>query len=153
MAVKVCELVAIILSALVLGVFWGPWVGLTRSISSFSPEIFLAVVGRLSRNLAPVMTVLMPLSLLSIVPVLVLSHGAARLTFSLSMAGLALFVVALLVTALIEVPIVKRIETWTVATLPDDWQQLRDRWGRFHLVRIGAALAGLALLVSGAIFE
>jgi uncharacterized membrane protein len=61
--------------------------------------------------------------------------------------------VALLVTVLIEVPIVKQIETWTASTLPGNWEQLRDRWGAFHVVRVIAALAGLVLLVVGAIYQ
>jgi hypothetical protein len=50
-------------------------------------------------------------------------------TFNLAMtmAGFALFLAALLVTIIIEVPIVKQIEAWTVSTLPENWQQLRDR--------------------------
>jgi CHASE1-domain containing sensor protein len=55
-------------------------------------------------------------------------------------------------TGLIEVPIVKRIRPWTVSTLPDNWQQLRDRWVSFHLIRVLGGFAGLALLVAGAIF-
>lgn len=43
MALKIWELSSIILSALVTGVFWGPWVGLTRSIATFAPEAFLAL--------------------------------------------------------------------------------------------------------------
>jgi hypothetical protein len=53
---------------------------------------------------------------------------------------------------LVEVPIVKQIETWAVSTLPDNWQHLRDRWGAFHVIRIVASIAGLVLLVVGAIF-
>jgi hypothetical protein len=63
-----------------------------------------------------------------------------------------LFVFTLLVTVRVEVPIVKQIETWTVATLPDNWQQFRDRWGAFHLLRIVPSLAGVVLLLIGAIF-
>jgi uncharacterized membrane protein len=149
---KICELVSIVLSALVAGVFWGPWVGLTRSMASFEPEIFLAIVRRLSRNIAPVMTFLMPVALLSIVPALIFSFGERPKTFYLFLGGLFLFVVALGVTMFVEVPIVKQIETWTVATLPDNWKQLRDRWGAFHVVRVVVSVAGLGLLVAGAIF-
>jgi hypothetical protein len=152
MNLKVWELISILLSALVTGVFWGPWVALTRSIGTFDPEVFLAIVNRLSRNIAPVMTILMPAALLSMVPVLFLSFNKERGTFYLAFAGFALFLVALLVTVLVEVPIVKQIVTWTPSTLPDNWQQLRDRWGAFHLVRIVASFAGLFSLLAGALF-
>jgi hypothetical protein len=42
--------------------------------------------------------------------------------------------------------------TWTGATMPANWQQLRDRRGSFHLVRIVSSIAGLGFLISGAIF-
>ena len=44
-----------------------------------------------------------------------------------------------------------RIATWTATTLPADWRRLRDRWGAFHVVRVVSALAGLTLLVAGAL--
>jgi uncharacterized membrane protein len=152
MALKVCELISIVASALVAGMFFGPWLALTRSIGSFEPEVFLAVVHRLNRNMAPVMTILMPVALLSIVPVLSISYGEQPKTFSFALTGFVLFTVALLVTMLVEVPIVKQIETWTVSTLPGNWQRLRDRWGAFHLMRIVPSMVGLVLLLVGAIF-
>jgi uncharacterized membrane protein len=149
---KICELVSLVPAVLVAGMFFGPWVALTRSMRAFSPEMFLAVVDRLNRNMALVMTVLMPVALLAIVPVLALSYGAQRGTFYLALAAFALFVVALLVTVIVEVPIVQQIGTWTIATLPANWQQLRDRWGAFHLVRIASGLGGLFLLLLALIF-
>lgn len=91
---------------------------LSRSISTFAPEVLLAIVNRLSRNIAPVMTVLIPAALLSMVPVLFLSFDEGPRTFYLTLAGFALFLAALLVTIIVEVPIVKQIETWRVSTLP-----------------------------------
>lgn len=148
---KSWQLVNLVFSIAVSGMFWGPWLALSRSMPAFEPEFFLAVVRRLNRNMAPVMTVLMPGALLSALPVLVVSYGDHPGTFGLTLAGLALFVVALLVTMLVEVPIVRRIDTWTVSTLPDDWQRLRDRWGTYHLVRIATSVAGLGALLVAAV--
>ncbi|MGB7025414.1 MAG: DUF1772 domain-containing protein [Candidatus Acidiferrales bacterium] len=152
MNLKIWELVSIFLSALVTGVFWGPWLGLSRSITTFSADVFLAIGHRMIRNLAPVMPFLMPDAILSFVPVLVISFHECPLTFCLTLAGFALFIVALLVTLIVEVPIDNRIKTWTVTALPDNWQQLRDRWEIFHVVRTAASVAGLLLLLIGAIF-
>ena len=60
MILKIWELASILLSALVTGVFWGPWVGLSRSIATFTPDVYLAIGHRMIRNLEPVMTILMP---------------------------------------------------------------------------------------------
>ena len=152
MTLKVCQLLSIILSAMVAGIFCGPWVALTRSLSAFNPALFLAIVNRMSRNLAPAMTILMPAAVLSMVPILFISYRYQPSTFFLTLAAAILFIVALLVTVIVEVPIVKQIETWKVATMPGNWQQLRDRWQAFHVVRIVVSLAGLILVVTGAIF-
>ena len=119
-------------------------------MKTFTPEVFLAIVDRMNRNMAPVMTVLMPATLLSIIPVLILSYHQPA--FWLNAAAFILFIVALAVTVFIEVPIVEEIVTWTIPTLPSNWQQLRDRWARFHIVRVIAGLTSLVLLVIGAIF-
>jgi hypothetical protein len=69
-----------------------------------------------------------------------------------TLAGLALFVVALLITLLVEVPLDNQFEGWTVTTLPANWQELRDRWEWFHVIRSWVSVAGLALLLAGALF-
>ena len=152
MALKLFELLSIVLLMIVGGLYWGPWVALSRSMATFEPGVFLAIVKRMNRNMEPVMTVLMPVALVSTLPVMVLSFGKQRYTFYLTLAGLAMFLVTLMVTLVVEVPIVKQMDTWTGSTLPDDWQELRDRWGAFHLLRILPAVAGLILLLVSVIF-
>jgi uncharacterized membrane protein len=151
MALKISEIVSIVLLAFVGGLYWGPWMALTRSIGTFSSEVLLVVVKRMSRNMAPVMTVLMPVALLSTVPVLILSFDNRPHAFYLTLVALALFIVTLIVTLTVEVPIVTKMESWTPSTIPENWEQLRDRWGSFHLLRIVPAIAGLILLIIGAI--
>jgi uncharacterized membrane protein len=132
--------------------FHGPWIALSRSMKTFSPEVFLEIVDRMNRNMAPVMTVLMPGTMLSIIPLLLLSYHQRPMVFYLSMAALLLFLLALLVTVVVEVPIVQQIVTWTPSTLPANWRQLRDRWMRFHVIRVIAGLASLIFLVVAALF-
>lgn len=148
MVLKLLQLMNIVLLLLVSGMYWGPWLALTRSIATFEPDVFLAIVQRLNRNMEPLMTALLPLALLSTLPVLVFEYGGR--TFYLTLTGFVLFVVTLLVTVFVEVPIVKQIVTWTA--LPDNWQQLRDRWGAFHYARIVPSLVGLVLILIAAIF-
>ena len=149
MTLKIWELISIILSAVVGGMYWGPWLALSRSMNTFKPDVFLDVVDRMNRNMAGLMTALVPLALLSIPPVLFFSYNRRPRTFYLNLMGFAVFIVALVVTVL---PIVKRIVTWTVGTLPGNWQQERDRWGAFHIIRVVAGIGGLVLLVAEAIF-
>lgn len=151
MALKLFEIVSIVLLAIVGGLFWGPWIALTRTIATFSPEMLIVIVKRMSQNMAPVMTALMPLALLSTLPVLILSFDTRPHTFYLTLAALALFIVTLIVTLTVEVPIVTKIDSWTPDVLPEDWERLRDRWGSFHLLRVIPAMAGLVFLLVGAI--
>jgi uncharacterized membrane protein len=152
MNLKMWEVISIVLSALVGGMYWGPWLALSRSMRTFKPEVFLDIVDRMNQDMESVMSILTPAALLSIAPVLFFSFNKRPRTFYLTFAGFTLFIVALLVTVLVEVPIVKQIVTWTAGTLPGNWQQLRDRWGAFHIIRVVAGIGGLALLVGGAIF-
>jgi uncharacterized membrane protein len=152
LTMKTWELISVICSALVAGMFYGPWAALSRSMKTFTPEVFLAIVDRMNRNMAPVMTVLMPAALLAMIPVLLGSYGTRPRIFSFYAAAFVLFLIAVGVTVSVELPIVKEIVTWTVATLPADWQQRRDRWVRVHVIRVVAGLASLVLLVIAAIF-
>jgi uncharacterized membrane protein len=149
---KTWQLISIVLSTLTVGMFHGPWIALSRSMKTFSPEFFLEIVDRMNRNMAPVMTVLMPGTMLAIIPVLLFSYRQQAMVFYLSAVALLLFLIALLVTVVIEVPIVQQIVTWTPSTLPANWQQLRDRWMRFHVVRVIAGMASLIFLLVAAIF-
>ena len=149
---RLLDLLSITLAALVLGVFWGPWLGLTRSIRTLAPAVFLEVVHRLDKNLGGIMGVLFPVTLLSIVPVLVFTT-TQPVSFVLTLIGFLLFVVALVVTAAVEVPIVKQIRGWTISTMPSNWETLRDRWVSFHLLRVLPGIGGLVALMAGALWQ
>jgi hypothetical protein len=152
MTLKIWELISIVLSALVGGMYWGPWLALSRSMHTFKPEVFLDIVDRMNANMESLMTILTPVALLSIIPVLFFSYKKQPMNFYLTLTGFGLFIVALVVTMLVEVPIVEQIVTWKAGALPDNWRQLRDRWGAFHIIRVVAGIGGLVLLVAGAIF-
>ncbi len=149
---RLLDILSIVLASLVMGIFWGPWLALTRSIRTLSPEVFLVVVHRLDTNLGRIMGFLFPVTLLSMIPVIVLSVGQpVSLTFEI--AGFALFLLALIVTAAVEVPIVTQIRGWTDVPLPAGWEQLRDRWVSFHLLRVIPGILGVALLIAGALWQ
>jgi uncharacterized membrane protein len=150
---KIAQIISVLLLAFIGGMYWGPWIALTRTMSNLKPEVLIAVVRQLSKNMATVMTPLTPLSLLSTVPVLVLSFHNHRATFFLTMAALVLFAITLLITLIIEVPIVKKIESWTPSSLPDNWEQLRDKWGSFHYLRVIPAMVGLGLMAVGLVIK
>ena len=65
MRTRAAQATTIVLFALVMGVFWGTWFSLSRTMDQLSAETFLAVGHEMIRNLGGPMAVLLPLSLLS----------------------------------------------------------------------------------------
>ena len=152
MKLKLAQFINILLLFLVAGVLWGTWFSLARSITSITPETFLAIGKIMIENLALPMSILMPIALLSTLPALILLYQQkSTLAFYLTLSGLALFVVALVVTLVVNVPIDNQIKQWTVETLPTNWEAIRDRWEFYHVVRTFVSLSGLMLIVGAAL--
>ena len=142
-ALRLILFVHVFLFALVVGVFWGTWFSLSRSMSAITPSTFLEVGHTMIANLGGPMAVLMPATLVSAVPVLfVLYRLHRRASFALILVGAALLVVALVITLSVNVPIDYAIAGWTVDTLPSDWTSIRNRWEAYHAARTFISLAG-----------
>ena len=152
MKTRVAQVITIVLFALVMGVFWGTWFSLSRTMDQLSAETFVAVGHEMIQNLGTPMSILLPFALLSALITLVLArqegHAAA---FRWVAAGFLLMVAALVITLAVEVPIDNRIQTWTVATLPADWRSIQSRWELWHTVRTFASIAALAAVAIGAV--
>ena len=146
MRVRVAQAATIVLFALVMGVFWGTWFSLSRTMDQLSAETFVAVGHQMIRNLGVPMAILLPLALVSALVTLALLRRDRRpAAFWWLAAGFALMVVALVLTLAVEVSIDNQIQDWTAATLPGDWRSIQARWELFHTIRtflsIGAVVA------------
>jgi uncharacterized membrane protein len=64
--------------------------------------------------------------------------------FYCGLLSLILIIVVLLVTLLVLVPIDNDIKEWTTSTLPEDWEDIRDKWKIFHAIRTFTSLASFA---------
>ena len=153
MRIRAALATTIVLFALVMGVFWGTWFSLSRTMHRLSGETFVAVGHEMIQNLGVPMAILLPLSLLSALVTLALlwpsRHTAA---FWWLLAGFLLMVVALVVTLAVEVPIDNRIEDWTAATLPADWRSIQSRWELFHTIRTLVSIAAVvAATIAGVV--
>jgi len=142
--IRAAQATTIVLFALVMGVFWGTWFSLSRTMNQLSAETFLAVGHEMIRNLGGPMAILLPLALLSaLVTLALLWQGRRAAAFWWLLAGFLLMVVALAITLVVEVPIDNKIQTWTAATLPGDWRSIQSRWERFHTIRTFASIAAV----------
>jgi uncharacterized membrane protein len=134
---RVAQFGNVVLVALVMGVFWGTWFSLSRSIASITPESFLEIGHLMIANLGGPMSVLM-------------RQGRGAATY-LTLAGLLLLAAALVVTLAVNVPIDDEINQWTRNTLPPNWTVMRDRWEFYHTVRTFASIGSLGCAVAGAL--
>jgi uncharacterized membrane protein len=135
---------ALFLLMLVAGVFWGPWFALTRSLRVFSAEEFIKITRTLSTNIGPGMRFLLPGTIVVTGVAAALFPDKQSMAFYLAIASPVLLAVSLIVTVAVEVPIVKTVEQWTAATLPADWAAKRDRWLKFHIIRVVVSFGSFA---------
>ena len=151
MKVRAAQATTIVLFALVMGVFWGTWFSLSRTMGQLSAETFLAVGHQMIRNLGLPMAILLPLALLSaLVTLALLWPGGRTAAFWWMAAGLLLMVAALVITLAVEVPIDIQISTWTAATRPGDWRSIQARWEQFHTIRTFLSIAAVIAVTIGA---
>jgi uncharacterized membrane protein len=152
MRTRVAQATTIVLFTLVMGVFWGTWFSLSRTMDQLSAETFVAVGHQMIRNLGGPMAILLPFALLSALITLVLvrqdGHTAA---FRWLLAGFLLMLAALVVTLAVEVPIDNKIETWTAATLPADWRSIQARWELWHTIRTFLSIAAVVAATISAV--
>lgn len=66
----------------------------------------------------------------------------ARLCFAVAA---ALYALVILVSVVREVPLNRRIKSWSADSPPDDWALVRHTWSSGHALRTGLAVAGLVI--------
>ena len=72
---RIAHFANILLFALVMGVFWGTWFSLSRSIGSIRAETFLEIGHTMIDNLGRPMSILMPAALISSVLLIIVLVG------------------------------------------------------------------------------
>ena len=148
MGQKSIQLVTGLLLVLVTGLFWGTWFSLSRTMYELPPEIFITIGKQIIKNVAIPMSIIMPASIIGLLILFIGSWKTKSVYFYCILATLILFIIALIITVVIEVPIDNQIKTWTVTTMPSNWQNLRDHWEFYHTIRTFVSLAGLAFFMT-----
>jgi len=143
MKLKAVEFISLLLAALVMGVFWGTWFTLTRSIHDFSAAEFIHIGKTIIDNVAIPMSIIMPATLLFMLIATLLSRRVNKSSFYFYLISLLLMVVTLVITVAVEVPIDNQIKTWTETTVPANWESLRVRWDTFHTLRTFTSIASV----------
>jgi uncharacterized membrane protein len=147
------ELLCVVSSSLVVGLFSGPWVALRRSFKSFHPKLVLEIVSRMGQSMSPSMTILTPITVLSMIILLIESLGANQFAWILNAGSLVLTILSLVVAIVFEVPIVNEIAAWASSSIPENWKRRRDYWIAIHKIRVFAGFGSLISLIAALVFR
>lgn len=152
-AIFIVQFISLVLLMLVTGIFWGTWFSLSRSIEKVSAATFLENGRVFINNLAKPMRFIMPLTILFVIASVVFYPNKGSAGFMLDIVSLALIIITLLITLVIEVPIDNQIKTWTVSTLPPNWESLRSKWQLFHTIRTFTSIGSFVFLLASALLK
>jgi hypothetical protein len=140
----VVDFINLLLSALLVGTMFCVWLVFNPSQLDASHYIILQQQG--IRTLHPIMPRLGALTVLMTVASAVLAREN-KVRMSMLIGTAILFILSGLITRFANMPINAIVRGWNSAAPPDQWTALRDAWWRWHCLRLGSGLAGLALLV------
>ena len=153
MTQKSIQLITGLLLVLITGLFWGTWFALSRTMFELPAEIFITVGKQIIKNVAIPMSIIMPASIIGLIILLIGSWKRKSVYFYCILITLALFIIALIITVGIEVPIDNQIKTWTPDTIPSEWRSIRDHWEFYHTVRTFVSVAGIAIYITAIMNE
>jgi uncharacterized membrane protein len=136
---------------LVCGVFWGMYFSLSRSYHVFAPAELAKIARTIVRNLEVPMRNISLLCLLLMGLSIAFYPNKGSWAFYAIIASLLLIITSLVITTAIEVPINNKVITWTPENTPPDWEQLRNRWQYYNVVRTIAALLSFILFTTAVV--
>ncbi|MDJ1480901.1 DUF1772 domain-containing protein [Cytophagaceae bacterium YF14B1] len=145
---QLIQFITLLLLLLVTGVFFGPWLALHRSLHLFSKEEFIKITKILGANLGRPMQIMMPLCIVFMLLSVISFPQKSSVGFYVMVASLICILITLIVTLTTELPIVNKIREYTIETLPANWEAIRDKWVRFHALRVFPAILSFALFIT-----
>jgi hypothetical protein len=150
MARYALQFIDIMIIALLAGSVFGIWRGYDPS--GYSPAAFLEI----HQGAVRVLNTLLPaMGAAAIVLTGILAWNATgkALPFRLYVVAMAAMVTAALVTRFGNQPINATVMTWTADSIPSGWEELRDTWWQWHLVRVAAIITALAVLLAAVLAD
>ena len=144
------QLLAILAAAMVSGSVFGIWRGYDPA--GYSPAAFVEVHQGAVRGL----NVLLPaigLATILLTVILTVQAGRQSRAFPLYLLAVLGFLAGGIVTRFGNQPINAVIMQWTPASMPADWQAMRDSWWTWHKLRLAASVGGLLFLVAAVLAD
>jgi uncharacterized membrane protein len=144
MAMNIIRFVLLVLMALLVGSMFGILIGYNPA--SLSASAYVEQHQNAVRSLNTLFPVMGAICIV-LTAVLAARSGANRRVRYLLLAAVLLMLVAALVTRFGNQPINAIIMTWNTQVQPADWEQLRDQWWQWHVVRTIAAILAFSSVV------
>ena len=148
MLLKTVRLANLLLAGTLAGNELGTWAAVHPAAEKLGPPERLRAEQELTRRFGAIMPAWMGAALVSSFLATLLSRGSAG--FRATLFGTLCFAAMLASTRLGNVPINDRTLELTEDDI-EEFERLRDRWGRLHTLRVALTMAGLGALVSGAL--
>jgi uncharacterized membrane protein len=136
---------------LVCGVFWGLYFALSRSYQVFEATELAKIARTIVANLEVPMRNIALLCLGLFTACVVFYPVKSVWNFWALCASLLFVAGALVITTAIEVPINNQVVTWTKGNVPDNWQQVRNRWQYYNVIRVIFSVLGFLLFAAAII--
>ncbi len=138
----------LLLVSLLVGTMFGVW--LLFNPVGLSPDFYVELHQHGIRTLNRPMPILGAVCTLLTIVLAILDKGNHAVCFMLVVAVVFL-VVGGMITRFLNQPINSQVMTWSIQAPPSNWTELRDKWWRWHIVRMLAGIGALSLLILAAL--
>jgi uncharacterized membrane protein len=135
----------LLLAALVVGAMFGVW--LIFNPAGLDASFYIALHQQGIRTLNKKMPALGAVAILLTIAAAALGR-VNIVRFRLLTAAVVCFLASGLITRFLNQPINAIVMAWSASSPPSNWTALRDKWWRWHLIRLATGIIGLSLLVA-----
>jgi len=143
--------VNLVLAGMLAGNEFGTWAAIHPALGKLGPAERIRAEQEVTRRYAAIMPAWMGSTVVSSVLALLFSRGKAG--FRSTLFGTACFVGMLASTRVGNVPINDRVLEMDPERDQEEFARLRERWDRLHTLRVVLNVAGLGVLVAGALSD
>ena len=145
---EILILVALLNAALLTGNEFAVGVFIHPALNRLAPEFNVRGLQSIAKIYGAVMPFWMSSVALSCIALLFVAPFLST-AWQLFLGATVLFSAAIIFSIIFPLPINNQTVEWNPSALPDDWQELRNRFDRYHIVRIVILLVGLSCVILG----
>ena len=127
-------LIVLLFAALATGGLLVNWIGLGRAMSRLSVSAYIEFHQHTNRTFTPYMPIVVIGALAGGVALAVI-YGVHSIPGQLAAAGAICYALVIIIAVSTDVRINHQIASWSIQNPPREWDRVRARWIRFHVIR------------------